>query len=55
MCFINSKEQDYLKQRKPISTLKNPSSRKYLILKLTPFSQGKKALDAAASNIHGFL
>jgi hypothetical protein len=42
-------------QRELISTLKNPTCRKYFIQKLTPFSQGSNVLDAAASNIDGFL
>jgi hypothetical protein len=48
--------------RELISTWKNPNCRTKFMQKLTPFSQGNKILDAAASNIrrvfreiHGFL
>jgi hypothetical protein len=49
-------------RREPISTWKNPNCKTKFIQKLSPFSQGNKILDAAASNIrgvfreiHGFL
>jgi hypothetical protein len=42
-------------QREPISTLKILTCRKYSIQKLTKFSQGNNMLDAAASDIDGFL
>jgi hypothetical protein len=44
-----------LEQRKPISTLKNLSYRKYSCQKLTHFSQGNNVLDAPVPNTHGFL
>jgi hypothetical protein len=38
----------------PISTLKNPSCRKFSFQKQTQFSQGNNVLDVAASNTDGF-
>jgi hypothetical protein len=42
-------------QREHISTLKQLSCRKYLFQKLSKFSKGNIALDAADSNTHCFL
>jgi hypothetical protein len=42
-------------QRKPTSTSKNQSCRKYSFKKLSQFPQGNNVLDAEAYNIYGFL
>jgi hypothetical protein len=47
--------RSFLKQRDPITTLKNPCCRKYSCQKLPQLSQGNNVLDAAASIIDGFL
>jgi hypothetical protein len=53
--LLNSHEEPYLEQNDPLSTLKTVKSRNFSFQKLTLFSQGNNVLDAAASNIHGFL
>jgi hypothetical protein len=55
MCFFNSEDEAYLEQREPMSSLKNLSSRKDSIQKLTQLAQAKNVLYAPASNTHGFL
>jgi hypothetical protein len=55
MCFVNLADKKYLKQREPIYILKHLSCRKYSLQKLTQFSPGNNVLDAADSNIDGFL
>jgi hypothetical protein len=44
-----------LEKKEPISTMKNMIYRKYFFQKLTKFSKGYNVLNAAASNIDGFL
>jgi hypothetical protein len=51
----NSPEEPYLEQNDPLSTLKTVNRKNFSFQKLTLFSQGSNVLDAAASNIDGFL
>jgi hypothetical protein len=48
-------EQAYLEENDPFHTLKTMTCRKYSIQNLIPFSQGNNAVNAAASDICGFL
>jgi hypothetical protein len=53
--LLNSHEEPYLEKNDPLSTLKTVNRRNFSFQKLTLFSQGNNVLDAAASNIDGFL
>jgi hypothetical protein len=55
MYFFNLAEYAYLKQNEPFFTLKTMICRKCSLQKLTQFSKEKNVLDAATSNIDGFL
>jgi hypothetical protein len=53
--FLYLTEEAYLKQREPITTLRNPSCIKYLLQKLSYLSQGNNVVYVAASHMDGFL
>jgi hypothetical protein len=44
-----------LEEKELVFPMENPRSKMYSFEKLTQFSEGNNALDAAASNIDGFL
>jgi hypothetical protein len=55
ICFDISFVSTYLDHKEPFSTLKGLICRSYSFQKLTQFLQGNQVVDAAASNINGFL
>jgi hypothetical protein len=55
MCSFYLAEKAYLQQNEPFSTLKTMVCMMHTFQKLAQFSQGKKMLHPAASNIDGFL
>jgi hypothetical protein len=54
-CVSSTQLNRLIWNRDNLSPLWKPQIRKYFIQKLTPFSKGINLLDAAASNIDGFL
>jgi hypothetical protein len=53
--FFCITEEAYLKQREPITTLRNPGSMKDLWQKVSHLSQGNHVVHAALSHMDGFL
>jgi hypothetical protein len=51
----NSSEKAYWEQTQPITTLETMVCRKYSFQRVSEFSQGNNLLEAAASNMDGFL